>query len=101
MLVALGPKHIIACIDAGAIGERDDVMNGPVGGIDLPVGGVELDEAGAVGGQPIAGEDDRIARRGAQPVEVLDSVAIGFAGGEGERVIAVAAIYDIDAGAAV
>ena len=51
--------------------------------------------------QPIAGEDKLVAGRRAQAIEVLDGVAIGFAGREDEGVIAVAAIDDVDACAAV
>src|SRR5689334_10729248 len=65
------------------------------------MGGVELDDVGAGGCEPITGEDELVAIACALAIEVLDGVAVGLPRGEAESVKTIAAVQHVCASPAI
>src|SRR5262245_1948507 len=90
-------EHEIVLVDRGAVHERDDLVREAAVVVDLPMRGVDGGEGRT---RPVADELERIAR-GAKAIEVENHIVISLADTEHERVVAVVALEDVGAEAAV
>jgi hypothetical protein len=88
-------------VDRGAVGERDHVVDKAIGGVDVPVRRVGLDDVRALRGGAVTGEPEHVAGGGATAGKVHDRVAVRLAGRQDENIVADAARHRVGTGPAV